>query len=509
MLRATYGPYAREKLLVDHIGTGYVTNQGSKILEELQVDNPVAKMLVESFDFSGTYADGATFGVLLASELLGRGEELIEEGVSPVDVVRGFDAATGVAIEGMADIAVPLELTELEQTALVTTATAARGGFHDEQIEHLRRVVLDTAAVLEPSVSMDVIDIEEEIRLNVESSRVVQGTVLRADPPRDDMPRDVVDADVLVLSEAVTEPEPDDLLEDTNFSFSGADAVAGAVDWGEQWVDGRVAAILDSGADVVVCEGHLDSGVIAELAKAGVLAFHELTEEKIERVHRAVGGTAVPPDGIEDATLGYAGRVTVTNVGAGTIRGVVIADCPETTTATIVLNAGTSSGAGLAKRIIVQGLGTLVAAHEDPRAIPGGGAAEMEAARSVRGAAPGIEGPAQLAAEAYADALEATVGQLIRNAGRDPLDGLPELKRAHAAGTEDAAIDLDTGELTSAYEVGIIEPFAVKRQALTTASEFAVSLLRIDALLPAGDGESPDIAGLDQASPTPSGTWGK
>jgi len=509
ILRGTYGPYGREKLLVDHVGTGYVTNQGSKILEELHVDDPVAQMLVDAFDFSGTYADGATFGVLLAAELLGKGEELIEEGVSPVDVARGFDAVTGNAADGMADVAVPLELTEREQTALVATATAARGGFDEAQIEHLRRVVLDTVSVLEPSVSLDDVHVEEEIRLNVERSGVVQGTVLKADPPREDMPRDIVDADVLVLSEAVTEPEPDDLLEETGVAFSGADAVSGAVDWSEQWLEGRVQAILDGGADVVVCEGHLDNAVVSALSNAGVLAFHELTEEKFDRVHRAVGGTAVPAGGIEDATLGYSGRVTVTDIGAGKIKGVVIADCPETTTATVVLNAGTSSGAGLAKRIITQGIGTLVAAHEDPRAVPGGGAAEIEAARAVRSVAPGIEGPAQLAAEAYADALEATVSQLVRNAGRDPLDAVPALKRTHSDGTADAAVDLDTGGLASAYETGIIEPFAAKRHALTTASQFATSLLGIDGLLHTGEGDSPGIADLDRASPTPSGTWGK
>jgi len=509
VLRATYGPYAREKLLVDHVGTGYVTNQGSKILEELHVDDPVAQMVVDAFDFSETYADGTTFAVLFAAELLGEAEALIEEGVSPVDVVRGFEAATGVAADGMAGIAVPLELNDLEQTALVTTATAAKGGFHEDQIEHLRRVVLDTGSVLEPSVSLDDVRFEEEIRLDVESSRVVQGTVLKSDPAREDMPRDVVDADVLLISEAVSEPDPEDLLEDTALTFSGPEAVAGAVNWSEQWIEGRTRAIIDSGADVVVCEGRLENTVVSALAKAGVLAFHELTEEKFERVHLAVGGTTAPADRIEDATLGYAGRITITDIGAGKIKGIVIADCPETATATVVLNAGTTSGAGLAKRILKQGIGTLAAAYDDPRAIPGGGAVEIAAARAVRRGVPDIEGPAQLAAGAYADALEATVAQLVRNAGKDPLDQVPALKRAHADGADDATIDLDTGELTSAYEVGIIEPFAIKRHALTTASEFANSLLRIDALLPAGDGESPEIADLDKASPTPSGTWGK
>lgn len=509
ILQATYGPYGMDKLVVDHVGTGYVTNQGSKILEELDVENPVAGMLVDACNFSDRYADGSTFATLFACELLDEAGDLIEEGLSPVDVVRGFDEATGTAVAAMDDVAVPLELTERELYALAASATATSGSFSDDQIEHLRRVVLDTAGVLAPEVTLDDVHFEEAIRLDVESSRVIQGTILRSDPPRAAMPDDVVDADVLLLSEGVTTPDVDALGDDTEVSLSGVDAVSGAVDSTHRRLRERVQAIKDSGADVVIVEGRLDNAVVSELTSAGILAVHQLEAEKFERAHQAVGGTAVLPEQIEAAELGYSGRVTVTDLGSGTIKGIVVADCPDTTTTSIVLNAGTASGAGLAKRTITQGIGALAAAYEDPRAVPGGGATEVTAARAVRAAVADVQGPGQLAAEAYADALETTVAHLVRNAGQNPLDALPKVKTAHADGADDAAVDLATGDVVSTYETGVIDPIAVKRNALTTAADYAASLVRIDGLLHATDGESSEIEDLDQMSPTPSGTWGK
>lgn len=509
ILRATYGPRGMDKLVVDHVGTGYVTNQGSKILEELDVDHPVARMLVDACDFSGGYADGSTFAVLLACELLGEAGGLVDEGLSPVDAVRGFEAASDAAVGAMADVAVPLEMNQREQYALATTATATSGSFSEDQTEHLRRVILDAASVLGPDLSLDDVHFEEAIRLNVESSRVIRGTIVRADPPRDDMPRDVADADVLLLSDGITTPDVGSIGEDTEVTLSGADTVAGVGDGLAGHLSERAEAIVDSGADVVVCLNTLHEAVLGELSSAGILAVHQIEQEKYDRALKAVGGTSVPPEHVEDAELGYSERVTVTTLGSGTTNGIVFADCPDAATVSILLNAATASGGGLAKRTITQGLGALVAAYQDPRAVPGGGAVELEAARAVEGARTDVDGPAQLAVEAYADALERTVAHLVSNAGLEPLDALPALKHAHSEGRVDAAIDVTTGDVSSAYETGVIEPFELKRNALGTATDYATSLIRIDGLLPATDSDSSGLGGLDAASPTPEGTWGK
>ncbi|WP_129113925.1 TCP-1/cpn60 chaperonin family protein [Halegenticoccus tardaugens] len=508
VLRPTYGPCGRDKLLVDHLGTGYISKQGTDILDRVNVDNPVAQLIADSCKSSEYYADGSTFAVLLACALLEEAEALVEYGLAPVEIAHGFERARVTAEKALKDMAVPLELNKREQYALVSTATSGR--LTDTQIKHLRQVALDAAAVLAPNVEIKQVYFEESIRLSLDRSRVVAGAILRANLPHHDMPKDIVDADILLLSAPVTKSNPKELIGEESVTFGSVEAIDGITESARQVFEGRVQAIVESGADVVVCRGNLDSSVIYELAAEGILVFHksDVSAEDFARVHRAVGGTTVPPEDIESASLGHAGRVTVTNIGSGTINGVLFADCEDPDIVSIVVHAGTASGSDQAKRILKQGIGSIAAVYDDPRAVPGGGASELEAAHAIRDVATRVGERTTLATEAYADALESTVIQLIQNAGYDALDTLPRLKKAHADGTDDAALDIENGDITLAYEWGIIEPHESKRLSLQSGTEAAISILRIDALLPRTGGEVPDL-GPDGNPMSPPGVgWG-
>lgn len=498
VVRATYGPHGQDKLMIDPKGTGFVSNQGADILDRLDVRDPVGQMLVDACGDADHLPDGSTFAVLLATALIDEADDLIDDGVSPVEVVRGYEQAAEAAVDALADVSVSLELNERERYALVSTAI--NGRWVGSQIDHLQQVSLDTGDVLAPDVSLDKIHFEESIRLGIENSRAVQGTILRSDLPHDEMPQDIEDADVLLLSDPVSRPEIEDMTQVESLDISGPNAVDAVLESREGHYENARRALCNSGADVVVCLGHLDSGTIAELADAGILVFHELEQEEFDRVQAAVGSGVTPPDSIETATMGHAGRVTVTNIGSGSIKGTVFADCADTDIASIVVNAGTATGGNLTKRILQQGIGTLEAAYADPRVIPGGGAAELVSSRGVAESAAETSGKERFAVEAFADALEAPVAQLIQNSGYSPLDVLPRLRSEHDSSEWDTALDVDTGDVTSAYETGIIEPIQIKRLALRTATEFATSLLRTDAILPRAGSEGPDLGSVAPAS---------
>ncbi|WP_251329679.1 TCP-1/cpn60 chaperonin family protein [Haloplanus pelagicus] len=503
IVRATYGPHGRDKLMVDPHGDGFVSNQGSDILHRLDVRDPVGGMLVDACGDADRLPDGSTFGVLLAAALIDEAEELVERGVSPVTVARGYERAATTAVEALDDVALQLERTDRERYALVTTAI--NGRFVDSQIDHLRQVSIDVASVLAPDFSLDDVHFEQDIRLGIDQSRVIQGTILRSDVPHDGMPQDVVDADVLLLSDPVSRLDVEDLSAIDGVDVSGPEAMSAISDSRDEQYEAALGTLCDSGADVVVCAGHLNGETLAALADAGILAFHQLTDEKFDRVRAAVGGDVAAPGGIADATLGHSGRVTVTELGSGSIKGTLFADCADTDIASVVVNAGTATGGDLTERILKQGIGALASVSADPRAIPGGGAAELVAASGVRASAAETAGKKQLAVDAFAEALETPVAQLIRNSGYDPLDVLPRLRSDHDAGERDAALDVDTGEVTSAYETGIIEPIGIKRLALDTATEFASSVLRTDAILPRTGG---DDTNLQEHAPATEDMWG-
>jgi len=487
VVESTYGPYGMDKLLVDAWGDMSATNSGSRVLEMIDVDNPVAELLVEDCNLSEESGDGSTFAVILMAALLAEAETLLDRGLAPVTVVDGYTTAAEHARRALGDVAVDVTPDRTEAYALARTATAGR--FTETDREHIRRVVLDVVDVLEPDcVSIDALEFEEDIRLGVDSTRTVQGAVVRSDVVDETMPQDVADASVLLLEEGIVPPR-DRGDEETRVTVEAPTDYEAFLDHEQAAVARQADCVVDLGVDVVASQGHLHGPVVDRLRQADVLTIHELKDETFDRLRRAVGGETAISGEIPGTTLGRAGRITVTEIGAGSTPGIVFADCDTTEIATVVVNGGTTRVTAEARRAITQGVAAVAAAYEDPRVVPGGGAVEIEAARRVRDH---IEsGPASLAVGAFADALLAPVARLIKNAGYDPFDTVATLRTRHDDGQVDAGVDIETGGPMRAYERGVIEPVLVKRHAIQAATDAATTVLRIDGIVPMqGDGDA-------------------
>jgi chaperonin GroEL (HSP60 family) len=137
-------------------------------------------------------------------------------------------------------------------------------------------------------------------------------------------------------------------------------------------------------------------------------------------------------------------------------------------------------------------------AMEDGKYVAGGGAAEIELALRLRDYAASVGGREQLAIQAFADAIEVIPRSLAENAGLDPIDMLVALRSAHERGEKNAGLDVFKGEPTDMKKAGVIEPLRVKTQAISSGTESAVMILRIDDVIassrehmPAGGGMPP------------------
>jgi len=163
--------------------------------------------------------------------------------------------------------------------------------------------------------------------------------------------------------------------------------------------------------------------------------------------------------------------------------------CKNPKSLTILIRGGTEHILDEVERAMKDGLGDVRVALISGRVVAGGGAVEVELSKRLRAFAITLTGREQLAVEAFADAMEVIPRTLAENAGIDPIDSLTELKSAHDKKQKWAGIDVFSGKVMDAWKRGVIEPLKIKTQAISSASEVAVMILRIDDVI-AGSGKS-------------------
>jgi len=204
--------------------------------------------------------------------------------------------------------------------------------------------------------------------------------------------------------------------------------------------------------------------------------------------------------------LGFAGSVTQKPI-AGDEK-IFVEDVEEARAVTLILRGGTEHVVDEIERAIEDSLGVVRTTLEEGKVLPGGGAPEIALALGLRDFADSIEGREQLAIEAFADAVDVIPRTLAENAGLDPIDSLVEL-RSRQADDSTAGLDAYTGDVIDMESEGVVEPLRIKTQAIESATEAAVMILRIDDVIAAGDlkgGSSDDDD--DEAPGGPGGAGG-
>src|SRR3989344_5163837 len=99
-VKTTLGPKGMDKMLVDSAGDIVVTNDGVTILEEMDIEHPAAKMMVEiAKTQENEVGDGTTTAVMLAGKLLKNAEALLDKEIHPTVITKGYRMAAERAHE--------------------------------------------------------------------------------------------------------------------------------------------------------------------------------------------------------------------------------------------------------------------------------------------------------------------------------------------------------------------------------------------------------------------------
>lgn len=474
VVRTTLGPRGKDKMIEQPDGTVLITNDASTILSETVVTDPTAALVVDVADAVGRQrSDGTTTAVVLAGALVREAEALIEQGVHPSSIIRGYERAQAVARTELDALTESVDL-DRETRCRVAETTMTGKGLGADRSEIVDLVVSAAEHVVDGGVvDTDRVRIVTQTGRPTTDSEVVDGAVLTDDPVRESMPKNVADARVLLTHDPV---QLTDTGRDTSIEIEDTDSFERFLEQEGDQIREMVEHVTDIGANAVLCSGSIADEAQSAMSVDGVLGVRQVDDEALAFAADVLGGSVV--SNVSEATAAHLGTGSLLRDADDDLY-VVRGD--GETRATILLRGPTQQVVEELKRHAETAL-EVVASADDGRLVAGGGATEVELARRVRAAAGGVEGREQLAVEAFADALESIPRVLAENAGADPLDALLELRNAHAAGEQWAGID-DRGEIRDTFEANVLEPVAVKRQAVSSATEAANLVLRIDDIL--------------------------
>jgi thermosome len=437
--------------------------------------------------------------VVLAGELLKQAEELLEQDIHPTVIAAGYRAAAEKSMEILQTLAVKVTVKDedLLRKIAITAMTgkgsqAARDDLATIAVNAIKAVVDDDG-----SVDTDNITVEKKVGGSIGDSTLISGVVIDKDRLHPSMPKKVTNAKIALLNAAV---EIEKTEVDAKIQITSPDQLQAFLDQEETMLKGMVDKIAASGANVLFVQKGIDDLAQHYLAKAGIYTVRRVKKSDMEKLARATGARVVTSlHEISKEDLGKAGLVEERKVSDEKMT--FVEECHNPKSVSIILRGGTEHVVDELDRAMEDALRVVGVAVEDKMLVAGGGAPEVELALRLRAYASTVGGREQLAIESFADAMEIIPKTLAENAGLDQIDTLVSLRSQHEKGVKTAGLDMDTGKPVDMLKLGVVEPLRVKTQAINSAAEAAVMILRIDDVIASKSGGPGGAGGMPGGMP--------
>ena len=494
-IRSTLGPKGLDKMLVDGDGSALVTNDGVTVLEKANVEHPTARLLIDASSSQDRAArDGTTTTVLLVAEMLQNSLELVRMGVHPSIIVNGYSIALEESIKEAEKVS--RESDEEQKSQVVRTSLQGKG---DSSVCGL----IASLAVEAADGLMDLEGGDDLERMVVKRLQIREGNV---------MDSSLVNGLILLKSRVdATSPENSDggvvaiidgglehakLETDASIEVSSLGIMQEFHERSRENMQKQVMHLSSLGVDLLVVRDGIADEAIAQLTKAGIVAYRRFERSDMDLLSRITGARpvrSVSTLGDEDlGTYSKRGEERISDVKHTLIEG-------DGGGMTLAVRGSSPAVREEAIRIFDDAIGVAHRLNSRPGVLPGGGAIQSHLARHLRSFSQTQSGREQLAIEAYASALESIPRILAENAGRDPVEVILSLSADQRESGAWIGFDLQSGKNCDMGEMGILDTEFVVKHALSGATEAAIGVLRIDDVLWARtDPSTPDWEGEEE-----------
>ena len=490
-VRTTLGPKGMDKMLVDGMGDIVITNDGVTILEEMQIEHPSAKMLVEVAKTQDEeVGDGTTTAVVIAGELLKKAGDLLDQNIHSSIIAKGLIIAKERALKTLNEISEDVKPENTEELVKIAI-TAMTGKSSEKASEHLARLgVSAVKTVLEQrdgkvQIDTDNIKIEKREGGSVEDTELIKGLIIDKEVVHSGMPKHARDAKIALIDSSL---EIEKTETDAQIRITSPDQLQKFLEQEETILKEMVEKVTNSGCNVLFCQKGIDDIAQHYLSKKGILTVRRVKKSDMEKLARATGARIVTnlSDMGED-DLGFAGLVEEKKIAGEEM--IFVRECKDPKSVSILIRGGTAHVVEEVERAMQDAIGGVASSLEIGKIVAGGGSPEEAVAKDLREFARSQSGREQLAILAFADAMEIIPRTLAENAGLDPIDIIVNLRAAHEQGKRTYGINVYTGKIVDMKQEGVIEPLKIKTQAIKSAAEAAEMIIRIDDIIASGKTE--------------------
>ncbi len=474
IVKTMLGPKGMDKI-VDHGSVVTFSSDSSTFLSEVEVTNPIGRMLVDLAKVQhDQLGDGTTSTILLTGSLLAQAEKLLDIGVHPTTIISGYAMAQAKVLKTLLELASSVD--PADRRILKDVAMSSMRYPLPKYADIVVEAVLQVKPSDESYLDREMIKIQPQKGRTIGDTELIKGVVLKNERLSRTTPKKVLDAKIALLDFPITSKP---LRTDLRIEITSTESYARLHRQKESIVESLVEAIKATGATAVFNQKGFEKEAWQYFASRGIFVSKRVTSKDMELLSEATGAAMTSTiDELNSDRLGFARVVEERKFNSEKV--IVVEGCKNPKAVTLFVRAPNDQSLERLQKDLARSIGAVAGVVEDPRVLPGGGATEVELSRELRRYSSGIASRERLAIEAFADALEEIPLSLMRNSGLKSKNLLLEMKTLHDEGEATFGFDSYSGTLVDAKEKGILDPYRIRSHMLELAVETVISILRVD-----------------------------
>ncbi|ELA42194.1 T-complex protein 1, alpha subunit [Vittaforma corneae ATCC 50505] len=490
-IKTSYGPYGLDKMCVDASGSVSITNDGASILKNMLVDDPAARLMVNlALEQDKEVGDGTTSVVILASNLIKKGQEIISEGVHPSTVVSGYRLAFNESMKYIKErVSRKVNITDSNMIRnIVDTCISSKIIYGEKELfTSIAQSCLECVSE-NGRYEVDRVNILKSIGGSMGESQFFDGYILNCSVASQLMAKrlknpKITCLDLSLLKEKlpltvniqVTDPEKLEQIRAEEIGMTRR----------------KCQAIIDSGATLVLCTGGIDEMCIKMFIDNGVIAVRRVDGDDLTSIAMA-SGTEVRKSIVDENneyridSLGSCEEFEVRAIGEYEL---CYFSGFSNKLPTVLIRGPNAQIVDEVQRSLNDAIQILKRTLESRSVVPGGGAVECALSFLLEDFSTKVNIKEHVAVYKYAEAILEIPKILATNAGLDASVLVSKMLgmqfEQYEQGNFDKFFGLDVvkGDVQENFVNGILEPTVYKLKALKAATEAAISVLRINEIV--------------------------
>jgi chaperonin GroEL len=490
----TLGPRGRNVVIQSSSGSPLLTNNGATIAKEIELEDPVENMgtqlikevALKTKDMAG---DGTAIATVLAKYIIREGFKNIASGANPVELKKGIQGATQLAVAAIRKLAKPVETRKA--IAQVATTSAEDTAIGDLIAKAMEKVGMDGVITVDESESRDtILNVSEGMQLEVGYLSPVMVT------DKEKMVAELEDPYILITDRKIADPqELVPLLDQVAKQGRPLLIIAEAVEGGAlgMLVINKMNGVLNAVAiyppaygdgrrarmeDLAILSGATfltqDMGYLLQETTLDMLG--SAASVRVERKKTVIIGGA--GDKKELATRIQYLRMMFEKAEYDFDRKQLEERLAKLDKGVAIIKVGAATEIEMKeKKLRIENAVHTAKAAVAEGIVPGGGVVFINIIPAIKAYVETLSGDMKTGATIILKALVEPARQIAENAGMEGSSVIAEIRRCPAG----FGFNVMTGEYTNMLEAGVVDSARVVRLALQSAASLSAALLTVEA----------------------------